>query len=150
MSCIWLKQQTVNKEPQKNSTSIVYEEKTKLVLGCEVDGGVPDQVDGFIWMIHREPLNETLEFMDYQVDEKSMENGAEILCEEGTNRTMTCTEVNKEPHEIETSEGKKVSLLKYTMDIKDDKKFISCIVNNQAFGGDFNNSSFIPKKVGVI
>ena len=126
------------------SKPIVYEEGTNLELGCEVVGGVPDKVDGFIWMIHSEPLMDTTK---YQVDNASMENGAEILCKEETNGTMTCK--NKEPHKIGRSAGKKVSHYEHKMDIKDDKKFISCIVNNQAFGGDFYHSSFIPIKVGA-
>ena len=91
----------------------------------------------------------TTQFMDYRVDSTSMENGAEILCKEGTNQTMTCNAVSEEPPEIGTSEDKKASVLKYTMDIKDDKKLITCIVNNQAFGGDFYNRSFIPQNVGA-
>ena len=141
---------TVNQEPVEDGATIVYKEGTSLELGCEVVGGVPDQVDGFIWMIHSEPLNYTPHFMDYRVDSTSIENGAEIFCkeeEEGTNRMMNCNAVNEEPHKIEKSEDKKV-LHHYTLDIKDDKKLISCIANNQALGGAFYNSSFIPQKVG--
>merc|ERR1719458_1263499 len=99
-------------------------------------------------MTHSEPLSHKPQFVDYRVGDPSMENEAEILCteEEGTNRTMTCNAVNAEPREIGTSEAKKTSHLKYTMDIKDDKKLISCIVNNQAFGGAFYNRSFMPQK----
>ena len=138
---------TVNQEPVKDGATIVYEEGTSLELGCEVVDGVPDQVDGFIWMIHSEPLSYTPQFVDYRVDSTPMENGAEILCteKEGTNRTMTC---NEEPREIAKSEDKK-ALYKYTLDTKDDKKWISCIVNNQAFGGAFDNRSLIPRKVGA-
>ena len=59
---------------------------------------------------------------------------------------MTC---NVDPREIEKSEDKKASVFKYTMDIKDDKKLISCIVNNQAFGGDFYNNFILPLEVGA-
>ena len=142
---------TVNQEPREDDKPIVYKEGTNLELGCEVVGGVPERVDGFFWMIHSQPLNYTLQLMHYRVDDASMKNGAHILCkeEEGTDRTMNCSAVNEEQLKVGTSEDKKASVLKYKMDIKDDKKLVTCIVNNQAFGGDFNNSSFIPQKVGA-
>ena len=148
---------TVNQAPVEEG--IKAKEGTNLTLGCKAVGGVPDEVDGFIWMIRNEALNDATQFMDYQIDyshNSSMEHGTEILCREKTDRTLTCNAVNGKPHKVEghtskidKSEEKKASHLNYMLDIGDDKKFISCIVNNQAFGGAFYNSSFIiPQKVG--
>ena len=54
----------------------MYKEGTNLKLGCKAVGGIPDKVDGFVWMIRNEQR-----FMDFQVDyshNSSVENGGKM------------------------------------------------------------------------
>ena len=92
------------------------------------------------------------------INSTSEENGAKISNKEGTLLTLTCNAENGLPRNVESYTWKigtqeldeKGPHLNYTMDVKHDKKNISCIVNHQAFADAFYNNPFIiPEKVGV-